>query len=173
MYRSQVQRILWLVQLVPRHTGSTLLPPPFSSRVFSPQLSPKSRLFSTRHTHVTCHGFWSLVTSRQLYDKKLTRSISSSPNSFLTRGFALGSLNQPQSRIFFKQNPAVPAHFVPNVAPPAIDNGLAFPFKHPDNWRSYPFAWADLPLARVPFAGGSSLFRFRLRGFNCFFRGCM
>eukprot|EP00048_Salpingoeca_helianthica_P001648 m.50586 g.50586 ORF g.50586 m.50586 type:complete len:403 (-) comp11599_c0_seq1:21-1229(-) len=34
----------------------------------------------------------------------------------------------------------------------AIDNGLAFPFKHPDNWRTYPFHWAWLPLAKFPFS---------------------
>ena len=34
----------------------------------------------------------------------------------------------------------------------AIDNGLAFPHKHPDNWRSYPFGWASLPGAKVPFS---------------------
>jgi len=34
----------------------------------------------------------------------------------------------------------------------AIDNGLSFPFKHPDNWRTYPFGWSHLPLARVPFS---------------------
>ena len=28
----------------------------------------------------------------------------------------------------------------------AIDNGLAFPFKHPDNWRAYPYHWAWLPM---------------------------
>ncbi|XP_030047108.1 phosphatidylinositol 4-kinase type 2-beta isoform X2 [Microcaecilia unicolor] len=33
----------------------------------------------------------------------------------------------------------------------AIDNGLAFPFKHPDEWRAYPFHWAWLPQAKVPF----------------------
>ncbi|KAF9178817.1 phosphatidyl inositol kinase [Haplosporangium sp. Z 767] len=27
----------------------------------------------------------------------------------------------------------------------AIDNGLAFPFKHPDSWRSYPYGWLFLP----------------------------
>ncbi|KAI9490636.1 phosphatidylinositol 3 and 4-kinase-domain-containing protein [Zychaea mexicana] len=27
----------------------------------------------------------------------------------------------------------------------AIDNGLAFPFKHPDQWRSYPYGWLALP----------------------------
>lgn len=31
----------------------------------------------------------------------------------------------------------------------AIDNGLAFPFKHPDSWRAYPFAWASLAPAKV------------------------
>ncbi|RKO97637.1 hypothetical protein CXG81DRAFT_13549, partial [Caulochytrium protostelioides] len=34
----------------------------------------------------------------------------------------------------------------------AIDNGLAFPYKHPDRWRSYPYGWAFLPIARVPFS---------------------
>ncbi|KAI8081433.1 phosphatidylinositol 3 and 4-kinase-domain-containing protein [Halteromyces radiatus] len=31
----------------------------------------------------------------------------------------------------------------------AIDNGLAFPFKHPDEWRSYPYGWLALPSSLV------------------------
>uniref|UniRef100_A0A0N5AFE6 Phosphatidylinositol 4-kinase type 2 n=1 Tax=Syphacia muris TaxID=451379 RepID=A0A0N5AFE6_9BILA len=34
----------------------------------------------------------------------------------------------------------------------AIDNGLAFPIKHPDEWRTYPYRWAWLPLAKKPFS---------------------
>ena len=34
----------------------------------------------------------------------------------------------------------------------AIDNGLAFPFKHPDEWRAYPYYWAWLPYANQPFS---------------------
>ncbi|MEQ2254889.1 Phosphatidylinositol 4-kinase type 2-alpha [Ilyodon furcidens] len=34
----------------------------------------------------------------------------------------------------------------------AIDNGLAFPLKHPDSWRAYPFYWAWLPHAKVAFS---------------------
>ena len=34
----------------------------------------------------------------------------------------------------------------------AIDNGLAFPFKHPDEWRAYPYYWAWLPYASQPFS---------------------
>ncbi|KAL0964628.1 hypothetical protein UPYG_G00326720 [Umbra pygmaea] len=34
----------------------------------------------------------------------------------------------------------------------AIDNGLAFPIKHPDSWRTYPFYWAWLSQAKVPFS---------------------
>eukprot|EP01064_Diplonema_japonicum_P030517 TRINITY_DN5207_c0_g1_i1.p1 TRINITY_DN5207_c0_g1~~TRINITY_DN5207_c0_g1_i1.p1 ORF type:complete len:455 (+),score=101.11 TRINITY_DN5207_c0_g1_i1:160-1365(+) len=33
----------------------------------------------------------------------------------------------------------------------AIDNGLAFPFKHPDNWRTYPPSWASHTLGKKPF----------------------
>lgn len=27
----------------------------------------------------------------------------------------------------------------PDIKIAAIDNGLAFPFKHPDSWRAYPY----------------------------------
>ena len=41
---------------------------------------------------------------------------------------------------------------MPEVKIAAIDNGLAFPFKHPDSWRAYPFHWAWLPYAKIPFS---------------------
>lgn len=34
----------------------------------------------------------------------------------------------------------------------AIDNGLAFPVKHPDSWRAYPYHWAWLEQAQKPFS---------------------
>lgn len=40
----------------------------------------------------------------------------------------------------------------PEIKIAAIDNGLAFPFKHPDSWRAYPYHWAWLPQAKVPFS---------------------
>lgn len=40
----------------------------------------------------------------------------------------------------------------PEVKVAAIDNGLAFPFKHPDSWRAYPYHWAWLPWAKIPFS---------------------
>ncbi|KAJ1500836.1 phosphatidyl inositol kinase [Coelomomyces lativittatus] len=33
----------------------------------------------------------------------------------------------------------------------AIDHGLAFPYKHPDKWRSYPYGWLYLKIAHYPF----------------------
>lgn len=40
----------------------------------------------------------------------------------------------------------------PRIRLAAIDNGLAFPFKHPDEWRAYPYHWAWLPYAKTPFS---------------------
>lgn len=40
----------------------------------------------------------------------------------------------------------------PDIQIAAIDNGLAFPFKHPDSWRAYPYHWAWLPQAKIPFS---------------------
>lgn len=37
----------------------------------------------------------------------------------------------------------------PHIHIAAIDNGLAFPFKHPDQWRSYPYGWSFLPEALI------------------------
>ncbi|KNC83093.1 hypothetical protein SARC_04632 [Sphaeroforma arctica JP610] len=34
----------------------------------------------------------------------------------------------------------------------AIDNGLSFPFKHPDSWRTYPYHWIWLPQAKKRFS---------------------
>merc|ERR1712029_788570 len=41
---------------------------------------------------------------------------------------------------------------LPELDVAAIDNGLAFPFKHPDSWRAYPYHWACLTYAKVPFS---------------------
>ncbi len=40
----------------------------------------------------------------------------------------------------------------PEVRVAAIDNGLAFPFKHPDSVRAYPYHWAWLPWAKTAFS---------------------
>ena len=40
----------------------------------------------------------------------------------------------------------------PVIEVAAIDNGLAFPVKHPDSWRAYPYHWAWLPHAKIPFS---------------------
>ena len=41
---------------------------------------------------------------------------------------------------------------LPTIQVAVIDNGLAFPYKHPDKWRSYPYGWSFLPIAKVPFS---------------------
>ncbi|ORZ37800.1 phosphatidylinositol 3 and 4-kinase-domain-containing protein [Catenaria anguillulae PL171] len=33
----------------------------------------------------------------------------------------------------------------------AIDHGLAFPFKHPDKWRSYPYGWLYMSISKLPY----------------------
>ncbi|RZC39129.1 phosphatidylinositol 4-kinase type 2-alpha [Asbolus verrucosus] len=47
---------------------------------------------------------------------------------------------------------------LPEISIAAIDNGLAFPYKHPDSWRAYPYHWAWLPQAKVPFSFDRSLY---------------
>lgn len=40
-------------------------------------------------------------------------------------------------------------HIYPHLKIGAIDSGLAFPWKHPDGWRSFPFGWLFLPYAII------------------------
>ncbi|KAG5461990.1 MAG: phosphatidylinositol 3 and 4-kinase-domain-containing protein [Olpidium bornovanus] len=46
------------------------------------------------------------------------------------------------------------AYAKPHIHIAAIDNGLAFPWKHPDRWRSYPYGWLYLSpsLTKRPFS---------------------
>lgn len=54
-----------------------------------------------------------------------------------------------------------------NIKIAAIDNGLAFPYKHPDEIRGYPFQWSKLSYAKVPFSEQSrNLFLPRLSNIN-------
>lgn len=41
---------------------------------------------------------------------------------------------------------------LPEIKIAAIDNGLAFPFKHPDSWRAYPYHWSWIQQAKRPFS---------------------
>lgn len=52
----------------------------------------------------------------------------------------------------FEMIPKTTKNRKPVVKIAAIDNGLAFPYKHPDNWRTYPYSWASLKCAVEPFS---------------------
>ena len=54
--------------------------------------------------------------------------------------------------VFFVLLKEWPGNESPKIKIAAIDNGLAFPFKHPDSWRAYPYYWAWLPQAKIPFS---------------------
>lgn len=79
------------------------------------------------------YGFQSIVCTPALF--KNTPSLIP-----LICQFALGSLDERKKR---------------RIKIAAIDNGLAFPFKHPDEIRAYPFQWSRLPYAKIPFSKAS------------------
>ncbi|KAK6460928.1 phosphatidyl inositol kinase [Scheffersomyces coipomensis] len=47
------------------------------------------------------------------------------------------------------QNGKKTKKYIPIIKIGAIDNGLAFPWKQPDQWRSFPFGWLFLPLSII------------------------
>ena len=57
-------------------------------------------------------------------------------------------INYKKSKAATEDEEATPA----SIQVAAIDNGLAFPIKHPDSWRAYPYHWAWLPYAKIPFS---------------------
>uniref|UniRef100_A0A0K0ES29 Phosphatidylinositol 4-kinase type 2 n=1 Tax=Strongyloides stercoralis TaxID=6248 RepID=A0A0K0ES29_STRER len=69
-------------------------------------------------------------------------------NDSKIKGF---SISIPKSKDEFKLLEKMEDENVPKYFVAAIDNGLAFPFKHPDEFRGYPFGWMYLPFAKEPF----------------------
>lgn len=58
------------------------------------------------------------------------------PNNNMMNGAIPGSTNRIESIDTTDWNVVE----LPEIKIAAIDNGLAFPFKHPDSWRAYPYA---------------------------------
>ena len=69
-----------------------------------------------------------------------------------TSGGSNGSVPKISSRLEMNSETDWNLVQMPEIKIAAIDNGLAFPFKHPDSWRAYPYHWAWLPHAKVPFS---------------------
>uniref|UniRef100_A0A914GRZ5 Phosphatidylinositol 4-kinase type 2 n=1 Tax=Globodera rostochiensis TaxID=31243 RepID=A0A914GRZ5_GLORO len=96
--------------------------------------------------------------------KQLKEQLGNEPAKFMEDG-KLIDINEPGTDNAESGGSAFPFPFcfespndnwedvnMPRVKIAAIDNGLAFPFKHPDQWRAYPYQWAKLPMAQHPFS---------------------
>ncbi|KAG5680423.1 hypothetical protein PVAND_009931 [Polypedilum vanderplanki] len=84
-------------------------------------------------------------------------SANSINNNFITlttptNNIPNGLSHSNSSGSFHKDDDSWNVVDLPEIRIAAIDNGLAFPFKHPDSWRAYPYHWAWLPQAKVPFS---------------------
>lgn len=55
-----------------------------------------------------------------------------------------------KSETDLKHNPN--PNLKPRIKIACIDHGLAFPFYHPNDWRSYRYDWQSLPEAKIPFS---------------------
>uniref|UniRef100_A0AC35U6Y9 Phosphatidylinositol 4-kinase type 2 n=1 Tax=Rhabditophanes sp. KR3021 TaxID=114890 RepID=A0AC35U6Y9_9BILA len=66
----------------------------------------------------------------------------------VNKGFAV---SEPSSESEYQLLRDIEHSKCPKYFIAAIDNGLAFPFKHPDEFRGYPYGWAYLPFARIAF----------------------
>ncbi|CAH0557962.1 unnamed protein product [Brassicogethes aeneus] len=64
----------------------------------------------------------------------------------------LANLNSNASQVELMDTTEWSMVSLPEISIAAIDNGLAFPYKHPDSWRAYPYHWAWLPQAKIPFS---------------------
>ncbi|XP_031636728.1 phosphatidylinositol 4-kinase type 2-alpha isoform X2 [Contarinia nasturtii] len=87
-------------------------------------------------------------------NKSSDSAISVHSNNELTTGASssgIAQMSDDQKIQNFMENDW---HMVqlPKLEIAAIDNGLAFPFKHPDSWRAYPYHWAWLSQAKIPFS---------------------
>ena len=54
-----------------------------------------------------------------------------------------------QEPMVASSRPNTPSQSRATIRIGAIDNSLAFPWKHPDQWRSFPFGWLFLPTSLI------------------------
>lgn len=64
------------------------------------------------------------------------------------QNLSLDVVDRPPSRSSMSQS-NVSTDEQPGISLGAIDNSLAFPWKHPDEWRSFPFGWLFLPASLI------------------------
>uniref|UniRef100_A0A182XVL7 Phosphatidylinositol 4-kinase type 2 n=1 Tax=Anopheles stephensi TaxID=30069 RepID=A0A182XVL7_ANOST len=81
-----------------------------------------------------------------------TSPTAASPNGGLANGASGAYIPRSSSRLEMMEHTDWNLVQLPEIRIAAIDNGLAFPFKHPDSWRAYPYHWAWLPQAKQPFS---------------------
>ncbi|KAF8439234.1 phosphatidylinositol 3 and 4-kinase-domain-containing protein [Terfezia claveryi] len=74
----------------------------------------------------------------------MVRDIGSSSSQPESPGYQLSEPMVATPRATTPMNGAVP-----KLKIGAIDNSLAFPWKHPDQWRSFPFGWLFLPVSLI------------------------
>ncbi|CAG8444093.1 15316_t:CDS:2 [Funneliformis caledonium] len=115
----------------PKGNEAISIPPQGTNGDAPPPLSPDGSELSSSFSEPPSHTDNQALTDSLdvLYDP-----ISSDPPAI------------PQSASNSSQNYKLP---YPHIHVAAIDNGLAFPFKHPDQWRSYPYGWLHLPEALI------------------------
>ncbi|KAJ1985316.1 Phosphatidylinositol 4-kinase [Dimargaris cristalligena] len=105
---------------------------------------PWSELRHQSSTHSVADPFQWTPQLRQQFREELEKLILF---DYLVRNTAASPATNPFQDPGLDVPPPHATH--PHLHIAAIDNGLAFPFKHPDEWRSYPYAWLSLPSSLV------------------------
>jgi phosphatidylinositol 4-kinase type 2 len=128
-------------------------------------LEPELRTaFQTEFEKMTILDYAIRNTDRTLENWLIHLSWAENPNAPSQQTKHLLSASAAQSTVGLHQtpktesapdllNPAAP-RLLPRIKIACIDNGLAFPFKHPHEVRSYPYSWVDLPEAQTPYSSG-------------------
>ncbi|KAI5794230.1 phosphatidylinositol 3 and 4-kinase-domain-containing protein [Pyronema domesticum] len=75
----------------------------------------------------------------------LSRPTSADPNGKR----ADSPIYRVQEPMMASSRSSTPAQAKATIKIGAIDNSLAFPWKHPDQWRSFPFGWLFLPASLI------------------------
>lgn len=75
----------------------------------------------------------------------LSRPASADPTSKHTAS----PIYRVQEPMVVGSRSSTPSQTKANIKIGAIDNSLAFPWKHPDQWRSFPFGWLFLPASLI------------------------
>ncbi|KAL1231684.1 Phosphatidylinositol 4-kinase type 2-beta [Trichinella pseudospiralis] len=96
--------------------------------------------------------FWLNEFATKKLDEELEYELQLQFERVVVMDYMIRNMNRTAENLLIRYDDKLSSDRNFQVKIAAIDNGLAFPYRHPSSWRPYKYHWVSLPLAYKPFS---------------------